>query len=220
MSSLSITGLTAPSELREKSLLPEATIFTNSTGEIAKYYFRNNPWKLSDANNHQKIFRFCIICGDERFNDEKWNAILSILGPPTICNKQGCYTDLAFVPGFVPKKHYLIQTELDRNRIKDSKERECFEEVGNVTSMIRFDKVYKSEEEIPCYSETIKQLEKFPVEIRISEIDSVYFEYQSKHRIEVGHTLADTSDPFLKVLADYRKKSVEILKSLERSSKI
>ena len=65
--------LTIDERLKSASTyLPQATTFTNTAGEVARYYFKNNPWKFSDANRFQKIFRFCVICGDNRFSDEKW----------------------------------------------------------------------------------------------------------------------------------------------------
>lgn len=195
--------------------LPEATTFTNSTGEVAKYYFKGNPWKLSDANNFQKVYRFCIICGDERFSSEEWSKVIDLWGPPTICKKVSCWDALAFVPGFVPCKHEMVETDLDQSRVKVAKEREFFEDIGKVTPLVRLDKVYSSEEEMPQeYLETFKKFESFPVETRISKIDSIYFDYKKKNNIVVGKYMTDTSDPFLKTLAAYRQQSIKILDSL------
>lgn len=47
--------------------LPKAITFTNATGEFAKYYFNNNPYKLSPDHPWIKTYRFCIICGKQIF---------------------------------------------------------------------------------------------------------------------------------------------------------
>lgn len=193
-------------------ILPEATTFTNSVGEIAQYYFKNNPWKLSAANDYQKVYRFCIICGDERFSSEEWSKVIDLWGPPTICKKEACWDALAFVPGFVSRKHYLIETHLDKSRVKVAHENEFFEDITHVTLSIRFDKVFSSEDEMPQeYLEIFKKLENFPVETRIPEIDSIYFDYREKNNIVVGKYMTETTDPFLKALALYRQESIKIL---------
>lgn len=214
--SSSILSTTSSLIARASHILPEGTIFTNATGEIARYFFKNNPWKLSKDNNFQKIYRFCIICGTERFSSEKWSKVLSMWGcPPTICDKMTCYGGLEMIPAFVARRHYIIETDLDRSRIPVAQKQEFLEDIPPVTSFIRCDKIYRNESGMPRkYLETFKQLESLPVETRISKIDSIYFDYVEKNSVKVGKTLFDTSDPFLRLLAEYRQKSYKILDSL------
>ena len=200
---------------------PKATVFSNTAGDFAQYYFKNNPWKLSSDNNFQKIYRFCIICGDNRFTDQQWIALDSMWGkPPTICRKMLCYNALEFLPGFVPRKHYIIETHADQLRVKHARTTECFEELNEMTSHIRFDKVYASEEEIPAeFLETFKRLEKIPVETRTAEIDQLYFDFRTEHNIQMpyeGMPPEEEPEPFLRELRVYRQKSIAILQSLEK----
>ncbi len=211
-------GVNSP---KEGVTFPQATKFTNSEGKVAQYFFKNNPWKLSDCNEFQKIFRFCLICGDNRFSDKEWSGILDVMwgAPPTICRKSSCWDDLAYLSGFVPEKHYFVKTALDKSRTSQAHTQEVFEDIEEVTSLVRFDKVFKDESEMPKeYVETFKKLENFPVEMRTSKIDSIYFSFKEEHNIEVGEYLTDTSDPFLRSLAEYRQKSIAILQDIRKSS--
>ena len=89
-------------------------------------------------------------------------------------------------------------------------------EIDTTISFIRFDRVFKNETEMPQdYIETFKTLEEFPIETRIMKIDSIYFDYAKKNNIKVGEYWTDTSDPFLKALAEYRKQSISILQKLK-----
>ena len=99
---------------------------------------------------------------------------------------------------------------------------EFFEDIDSVTTLIRFDKVYRCEDEMPKeFVEILKTLESFPVETRIAKIDSLYFDHCKKNNIPVGPNLADTSDPLLQTLSVYRQKSIQILESFEvRRSKL
>lgn len=200
---------------------PEATTFINSYGEKAEYFFTNNPWKFSDANKFQKIFRHCICCGENRFpDDKKWKGVISIWGPPAICEKRKCYDALAYISGFVPEKHLSVETLQDKiraARVSAEDDHEFYESIPSVVTAIRFDRVYNNESEMPKdYIETFKKLEKVPVRMRLSKIDSVYVKYQKEHNVKAGKCLSGTTDPFLKTLAEYRIKCVEVLKSLEK----
>jgi hypothetical protein len=211
--------------LKDKvSKLPEATRFTSSTGEIAKYYFKNNPWKFSEDNNFQKVFRYCIICGNNRFSDAVWSRQFSTYevtkkAVPTICDNRQCYNDLSVVPAFVPRKHYMVETPEDRRKAKiwPEQQPDSYEDIRTVTTHLQFDKVFKSESDIPSkFFETFSQLEKIPVQHRIMEIDNIYFDYAGKNEIEVGSAMSDTTDLFLRALDDYRNKSCEILESMRK----
>lgn len=218
---------------------PEAVSFTSSTGEVARYFFKNNPWKCSFGNSQQKIFRFCVICGSDKFPKERWDwerwDILRSCGilrdPPTICNKISCYDALAMMPRFVPIKHYLVQTELDQERIRQAKEQagehlyakrpyfeypEYFEDMEpEITALAHRDTVYSCEEEMPAkYRDVLAKLERYPAVTRISEIDRIYTEYLIKNQIPLQTYMSDSSDPFLKMLATYREQCIKILDGL------
>jgi hypothetical protein len=60
---------------------------------------------------------------------EKWSKVIDIWGPPTICEKDSCWKALERLYDFVPRNHYMIQTELDFSRVKDAKEKEYFEDI-------------------------------------------------------------------------------------------
>lgn len=210
---------------REREFVPEATVFKNAVGETANYYFRNNPWKLPQDNQWQKVYRFCVICGDERFSSKEWAGVIQLWGPPAVCDKYSCYEGIAFFAGFVPRKHYLVETEQDKSRVEmagraDMTHRlQFFEEVEDVTTLMRNDKVYDSEQDMPQeYLEVFRRLEKFPVETRVAEIDSLYFGHKEKHNIHLreGERLADAPDPFLRALGAYRQKCISILNSLHQ----
>ncbi|MBA3238341.1 MAG: hypothetical protein H0T62_08370 [Parachlamydiaceae bacterium] len=178
-------------------------------------FIKYNPWKLSAANNFQKVYRFCIICGGERYSSAEWTKVIDSIGPPTICRKNPCWDALEFISGFVPRKHFIIETDLDKSRVKSAKAQEFFEEIADVVTTIRNDKVYGNKEQIPTeYYQTFSVLESYPVETRIAKIDAIYFDHMAKNNIVVGNCMTDTSDPFLKELAVYRQQSIKILASL------
>lgn len=186
---------------------PVATTFMNAKGETLSFYIRNNPWKVFAYNSQQKIFLYCIICGEARFSAEEWSTVArSKIGPTTTCNKEACWKIDPLVTNFIPRNHYMIFTETDKSRTQGERGQDFFEEVEEVTSV----KANKSESEIPPeYRETLKRLEAFPRgDERLSEIDAIHFKYMRENNIPLGKTLADTNDPFLKFLAEYRQKQL------------
>lgn len=196
---------------------PTATTFINSTEEVAHYFFKNNPWKLSTANDYQKIFRFCIICGEEKFSSEKWAKVIGTYGPPAICDKPACFQSLAFVPGYVPREFLFIESLLDRSRRESAKTQEYFVNPQQVIKLLRNDKVYANESDMPAeWIEVFKRLEKYPVETRISEIDSHYFAYINRLPNKAARDLAEITDPFLIQLAAYRNRCFEILEAIRK----
>ena len=54
--------------------------------EDIQCYIVNNPWKLSIHNREQKFYRYCVLCGAERFTDEQWSKEIYRDGPPSICD--------------------------------------------------------------------------------------------------------------------------------------
>ena len=111
-------------------VIPEAIKFTNSKGKVAEFYFKNNPWKISTWNDFQKVYRFCIVCKQERFSDKEWSRVLNnMLGKcPALCNKYQCWATVEFSPPIVPQKHFIIQTSQDRSRVNAAKHQEFYED--------------------------------------------------------------------------------------------
>lgn len=206
-------------------LRPVATTFKDSWGKTGNYFLKNNPWKFSASNSHQKIYRYCIICGDDRFTNESWSKLhsLHLFGaPPTICQQPSCWDKLAFVPAVVSDQYLYAETAIDRTRAKTERDQEFCEDIQPETLNLRpCDKVYPNEADIPeAYVEVFKRLEEFPVETRIYEIDHVYFEYKKKNNIDAMSFMIDTFDPFLRTLVRYRKESVNILKMIQVTKKL
>jgi hypothetical protein len=204
----------------EQAIKPVKTKFVNSEGKIKEYFIRNNPWKFSTSNCFQKQFRFCVICGEDRYIDKTWEGIIgSRMGhAPIICRESSCYQDLAYLSAFVADKFYICDIPPSPRSLEKALENDNFEEVDEVTTLIQFDKVFKDESEMPKdYIDTFKALEEFPVGMRISKIDSIYFKHQEQYDIKVGQWMGDTSDPFLLALSSYRCKSCAVLKEINRS---
>lgn len=198
------------------STLPVATTFTNAKGQTVNFFLRNNPWKVFAHNNSQKIFLYCIICGDARFSADEWSAVArSRLGSTTTCHKDSCWKIDPSVSDFIPRKHYMIVTAHDKSRTQGATAHEFFEQVNDATSLLRSDKVYSSEDEMPReYIKDLTRLEDVPIKERIHEIDLLYFSYAEKNNIPLGKTMMHTNDPFLKVLAEYRQQVNELLLKL------
>lgn len=89
---------------------PKASNFINLNDEKRVYFFDQNPWKVCDYNNFQKVYRYCICCGTKRFDDKEWEGTPDSEGPPTICNKVSCFDYLSDAIDFIPKKFFTVQT--------------------------------------------------------------------------------------------------------------
>lgn len=102
-------------------------IFKNIAGDEKKIYLKNNPWKLSDHNREQKFFRYCIICGEERYNTSQWNNLSDTLanyfGPPAICQKNACWDGLRDIQSFGITRH-LMHSYCSDARYKQLREEE------------------------------------------------------------------------------------------------
>lgn len=190
-----------------------STTFMDLYDRAGAYYIKGNPWKVSYSNSYQKIFRNCVVCGDERFNSDAWKDLhrIHLSGDtPTTCRKLECYRAIDHMWGVVDAKYLLVKTERDRAHVQRFPEQESYEEVGLVTITQRpCDKVYPNENEIPkLYIDTIQPLEQINAGFRITKIDKVYFDYIKKTGIK--------SDPFLQMLREYREKTVAISIRLEK----
>jgi hypothetical protein len=201
------------------STCPVATTFNNTNGETARFFLRNNPWKCNDNNAQQKIFRYCIICGEDRFSAEEWSSMARarlVIGQPLLtCTKFSCSGNVQSTEKFIHPNHLKIQTEIDEICTQIDPKEGFFETVADVTTVIILDKVYKSEAEMPPeYRELLKRLEGLPLSRRVAEIDTVYFSYLEENNITLGQRMGDESDPFLKMLADYRQKVYRLFQGI------
>lgn len=188
--------------------LPQATKFKDWWGKSAEYFLKNNPWKLQ---NGFKFYRYCTICGDDRFTDEVWATLhkVTLYGASTMhCEKPSCYKKHVFVSGLIPDKYLCVSTEKDKARAANYQGKEFYEDIQPETVNPRScDKVYPNEVDIPeAYADVFKRLEQFPADIRIGEIIHVYLEYKEKNGIPFHRTsLTEKNDPFLQSLARYEE---------------
>ncbi len=203
----------------------QANIFIDFRGISRGYFIGDNPWKLSTYNNFDKVYRFCWVCGINRFADNEWNRNrVDISGPGSgarwiTCMDVDCSRELTdSVNALVSERHFRIETDIDRKRIAafaaDAEGNpEFFEEIAPVTVSVRNDRVYPNESAIPIhYRDMFLRLENYPVHLRIVKIDFIKFEYADEHNLIRGVT----TDPFLKALAQYRARCIEIV-HLQRS---
>lgn len=194
------------------------TLFTNSKKQSAYYYFHKNPWKRSSGNDFQKVFRYCVSCGENRFTEEQWSGEYAskrgvyTIGSTLVCDKNICYEAVSMLPAFIERKHYIVKTRKDQERIYKGKSCQYFETDIPIFLEVN-DNVYNSDNEIdPKYRTIIKLFETLPIGKRIETIDFAYFDYQRAMNIEVGKLMTDTTDPYLSMLAEYRQKVVALSK--------
>jgi hypothetical protein len=103
----------SPTPIYEIPNLTEATPLKNSTGEVAKFFFKNNPWQSHPRNCYIKIYRFCILCGDNRFDNEAWKDVTAgYCGSPVYCKKDRCHEVSFMIQGFVPP--YFLEVPLEK----------------------------------------------------------------------------------------------------------
>lgn len=96
-----------PDEERAKG--PVETVFHSGCDECDVHAFIfNNPWKLSTLNSEQKIFRFCVSCGTDRFTDDKWSKLHGSGAnlPPyaSVCTNTECWLKSGMIWDAVPRK--------------------------------------------------------------------------------------------------------------------
>ncbi len=193
--------------------MPIATEFSNPSGRTAFYYFKNNPW--TSTSGRQKVYRYCIICGDDRFSNSSWSAALkntfSMLGASlSVCNRPSCHKAFSHCSAFVPSHMQLVKTPLDQQRFQNRKGNQFFEEVEDTTFLDRDDRIYASEADMPKeHQEMLKQLEQLSAGERIAAIDHIDFAYRKQHLMPPYGENNDSIDPFLRFLAAYRNKTCQ-----------
>jgi len=67
------------------------TIITVDGKDPVECYITNNPWKLSPFNRRQKFYRYCVLCGvnrytDEQWGDKNWSESINSCTRPTVCD--------------------------------------------------------------------------------------------------------------------------------------
>ena len=101
---------------KKENNLTLKTTFELKNGGTVEYYIENNPWKLSRMNNVQRVFRYCIVCGKNRYSDDDWNnGRLSIRQSIVSCD---------FEPSCETRNFYETVVNIcgtaDKNEINDS----------------------------------------------------------------------------------------------------
>jgi hypothetical protein len=125
--------------------VPEPVTFTNHEGESAAYLFGLNPWKIYGDDSVRfdgkipKVFLYCLNCGMAKFLKEDWSKThedfpgVPITWEPgahyAVCAEDTCKKAFARMHEFVPSKHYLIETELDKDCVESAKQWEYYEEI-------------------------------------------------------------------------------------------
>ena len=179
---------------------PETTAFSNGSGRLALFYFRNNPWKTLESD--AKVFRHCIVCGKSRFDNERWATIRkSRFVEPLVCSMSACGRKVEFMDKFVSKHRYVSDGA-----------KEGVEDIPPFELKLGDDRVYSSKALIPPYSQAvIEGLEAVPLFLRLAKLDRLYFRYARANGIKVGESMTDTEDPHLLALAHYRKKCMALI---------
>ncbi len=85
----------------------QATSFIDSKGRVKRLFSEGNPWKLSTYNISQKVYRYCWVCGINRFTHKEWNR--KRVDPrdesPVRCMNMKCSRELdRIIQNFSPKE--------------------------------------------------------------------------------------------------------------------
>lgn len=208
----------------------EATTFINKNDEQRKYYIRGNPWRITFTNNEykddeDKVHRFCVLCGENRFTDDDWKLPTEKLEwrlwgrTIQICGKETCHDDLLYLFDFVPRRYLEPYKETDE-RLAQAREDQCFDEVKNVIQHWRFDEVYLKRDRIPQeHLALFEKLEDLPLEKRMHEIDSLRSEYLlnlMKQNIPLKNI--GEVDPFLKAMGEFYKECEKVYQRFHKES--
>ena len=195
---------------------PIATPFINSVGVVANRFFKNNPWKLSPDTGYQKIYRSCVVCGVNRFNNEDWETLGSTVGWGQVltncCRRLTCYQELDRHKG-IPRALQIIENSAEQLHVNDTKEQEAehFEEIDDVTFTHPFST--GNTEEMPVeYLKKFQEFDILPLTRRLQKINDMHFDYLKAHHLPPRMWVAakDESDPFLKRLAFFRERLTDL----------
>lgn len=184
----------------------------NTPKEQLKLYFRGNPWKGSCDEIPKKIFKYCIGCGEQRFNEEAWSNISSRIGKSSsaICNKSECKKTLEKITEYVPEC-FLSVSEFNEIRFFErNKEKEFYTAVDEEIYPVRCERVFPSYDKTP---NLFLFLENIPLSQRLLHIPELFYSYTERKGLLQSIHDENISDPFLKKLSDYYKKNLEIMKS-------
>jgi len=90
----------------EYRAVPILMFSTKGTGETRQYYLQNNPWKFVEWNKYQKIFLFCVICGQQRFTQSVWDHGYSQHNGPAVCLNSDCRKSSLDILDYVPESYF------------------------------------------------------------------------------------------------------------------
>ena len=94
---------------------PEPTQYSNFMHETRDFYLKNNPWIA--VNDTQKQFRFCIMCGNNRFSDQEWAVPISKYHL-VVCDKISCQSDYRVAFCFINVREICIEDAYDRQQVE------------------------------------------------------------------------------------------------------
>lgn len=90
------------------------------------YYVINNPFYISDLNRHQKYRRYCIVCGNERFDEERikkqdfW-AIYEMINVCRSCGNNGNEKMVDDIPENIRNHLCVVNHEMSDKQWKHMK---------------------------------------------------------------------------------------------------
>ncbi len=103
--------------IKKEALSPVAVEFKQAScclaGEKRTFYVINNPFT---SNKYGKLFRFCVVCGEDRFKDKHWPpaelaVVLSTVDSNLVCEEEDCSIAVKEIAEFVPPDYYQNVSE-------------------------------------------------------------------------------------------------------------
>jgi hypothetical protein len=169
-----MNSIDAPDVMR----LEKSTSYCNKNGHAKEYYFENNPWK--SPNRLNRIFRYCVICGENRFQGESWEkSFKGFHKSPLVCERVSCQLNIEFLPNYVPKECYLL---INQDKTQGS---------------------HQPLQTLPCAAENNKD-EMQAVKKKVKVLEKAFFIIAEWNNIKPVGFMSHTKDPHLKAIATCR----------------
>lgn len=129
---MSVEATKSQPAIAASATAPKQIQALNSEGDTALYFLKNNPWKLSEVNSFQKVYRFCLICGKDRFGNDRWNQVIDRMwaGSPLICEKIPCIEAYDRLSESLYCQHCIFRGEGEN--VAYARQHEQFEAVSDV----------------------------------------------------------------------------------------
>lgn len=134
----------------------------------ASYYLNKNPWKVTLKNEFQKIYRYCLVCGKDRFPDT-WAKVNEFYNKE-LCHNF-CMHKLGNIYDFVPIKFLLFS-------LKDwSKLKTCIVGIEVLPSII----MVSVSARFNGHEVSIDQLDTLPIDQRIEIVGQYNLDRYKKY---------------------------------------